>query len=100
MFLDDVDVDSYASLIKESTYKSGSISNVVDTQTLLSSEKCHSLSNMLTRHMTLFDGILKVYPHCFVHLDVIPNAIPWHLKAYPVAHIHMECFKSQINKSL
>jgi hypothetical protein len=29
--------------------------------------------------MTLLGGTLKVYPHHLVDLDVIPNAIPWHL---------------------
>ena len=93
MFFDDADVDSYASLIKESTYKPVSISDIVGTQTHLSSEECHALSNILNKHTTLFDGTLKVYPHRLVHLDVIPNAIPRHLRAYPVAHIHLEVFK-------
>ena len=32
LFLDDVDVDSYASIIKESTYKSVSITDVIAAQ--------------------------------------------------------------------
>ena len=92
-FFDDVDVDSYASLVKESTYKSLSISDVFGAQKHLSSEQFYSLSNMLKKYTTLFDGILKVYPHYLIHLDVIPNAIPWLLQAYyPVAHIHLEVF--------
>jgi hypothetical protein len=74
----DVDVDSYASLNKKSTHKSVSISDAVGIQTHLSSNECHSLSKV-NKHMTLLDGIPKVYPHCLVHLDVIPYAIPWHL---------------------
>jgi hypothetical protein len=62
----------------------------------LSSEECHALSNILNKHTTLFDGTLKVYPHRLVHLDVIPNAIPRHLRAYPVAHLHLEVFKTEL----
>ena len=62
----------------------------------LSSEPCQSLSNMLDKHMTLFDGTLKDYPHCLVHLDVIPSAIPRHLQAYPVANIYLEVFKAKL----
>ena len=93
MFFDGVDVDSYTLLIKESTYKSESISNIVGAQTHLLSEECHALSNIFNNHTTLFDGILKVYPHHLVHLDVLPNAIPRHLQAYPVAYLHLEVLK-------
>jgi hypothetical protein len=50
----------------------------------------------LNKHTTLFDGTLKVYLHRLVHLDVIPNAIPRHLQAYPVIHIHLEVFKAKL----
>ena len=39
MFFDDVEVDSFASLIKESKYKSISISDVINTQIHLSSDQ-------------------------------------------------------------
>ena len=53
---------------------------------------------MLEKHLTLFDGILKVYPHHLVHLDIAPNAIPKHLRAYPVAHIHLDVFKIELQR--
>jgi hypothetical protein len=81
MLFDDVDVvvDFYESLIKESTYNSVSISDIVVAQIHLLSEECHSLSIILNKHTTLFDGTLRVYPHYLVHLYVIPYAIPRHL---------------------
>ena len=54
------------------------------------------LSKMLNKHTILFDGILKVYPHRLVHLDIVQNATPQHLRAYPVAHIHLEVFKAEL----
>ena len=51
---------------------------------------------MLSKHTILFDGILKVYPHRLVHLDIIPNATPCHLRAYPVACIHLDVFKTEL----
>ena len=53
-----VDVDSYASLMNESTYKSASISGEVSAQTYLSLEDCHALNNILDKYCALFDGIL------------------------------------------
>ena len=96
MFFDDVEVDSFASLIKQSKYKSISISDVINTQLHLSSNQRTILSTMLAKHVTLFDGILKVYPHRLIHLDIIPNAVPRHLRAYPVAHIHLDVFKAEL----
>ena len=99
MLFDDTDIDLYASLIKDSTHKSVSISDIVVAQTHLLSEEYHSLSTILNTHTTLFDSILKVYLHYLLNLDVIPNAIPWHLQVYPVAHT-VEGFKNRINMSL
>ena len=96
MFSDDVEVDSFTSTITKSTYHPVSISTIVDTQKHLSVEDREILSTMLSKHTVLFDGILKVYPHQLVHLDTIPNAVPHHLRAYPVAHIHLEVFKAEL----
>jgi hypothetical protein len=93
MFLDNVEVNSFASTITKSPYCPVSISTIVDTQTHLSVEDRKILSTMLNKHTILFDGILKVYPHRLVHLDIIPNATPCHLRAYPAAHIHLMCLK-------
>ena len=96
MFFDDVEVDSFALAITKSKYHPVNISTIIDTQTHLSVEDRNTLSVMLSKHTTSFDGILKVYPHRLVHLDVIQNATPRHLCAYPVAHIHLDVFKAEL----
>ena len=97
MFSDDVEVDSFVSTITKSTYHPISISTIVDTQKHLSVEDREILSNMLNKHTVLFDGILKVYPHQLVHLDILPNVTPHHLCAYPVANIHLNVFKAKLS---
>ena len=97
IFFDNVEVDSFASTITKSTYHPISISSIVDTQTHLSVEDRKILSNMLNKHTVLFDGILKVYPHQLVHLDILPNVTPRHLRAYPVANIHLNVFKAELS---
>jgi hypothetical protein len=96
IIFDDIEVDSFASLIKESKYKSISISDAINAQSHLTSDQCATLSTMLAKHVTLFDGILKVYPNCLIHLDIIPNAVPYHLHAYSVAHMHLDVFKAEL----
>ena len=53
---------------------------------------------MLNKHTILFDGMLKVYPHQLIHLDTIPNATPRHLRAYLVAHAHLDVVKSESSR--
>ena len=96
MFFDNVEVDSFASTITKSTYHPVNISTIIDKQTHLSVEDRDTLSVLLNKHTILFDGILKVYPHRLIHLDIQPNVTPWHLRAYPVAHIHLEVFKAEL----
>ena len=91
MFSDNVEVDSFASTITKSTYHPVSISTIVDTQKHLSVEDREILSTMLNKLTVLFDGILKVYPHRLVHLDIIPNATPCHLRAYPRGSHSLRC---------
>ena len=98
MFVDDMEVDSFASMITKSKYQPVSISTLVDAQKHLSVEDKNTLSVMLSKHTILFDDILKVYPHRLVHLDVIQNATPRYKLAYPVAHIHLEVFKAELSR--
>ena len=96
MFFNNVKVDAFALTITKSTYHPVSISATIDTQTHLSVEDRNTLSIMLNKHAIFFDGILKVYPHRLVHLDIQPNVTPWHLHAYLVAHIHLDVFKAEL----
>ena len=67
MFLDNIEVDSFASTITKSTYLPVFISTIVDTKKFLSVEDREILSTLSSKHTILFDGILKVYPHQLVH---------------------------------
>ena len=98
MFVDDVEVDSFASTITKSTYQPISISTIIDAQQHLTVEHRNTLFIILNKHTVLFDGILKVYPHRLVHLEIIQNATPRHLRAYLVAHIHLDVFKAELER--
>ena len=52
----------------------------------------------MVKYQTLFDGKLKVYPHKQVHLELLSNAVSRHQRAYPVAHIHLEVFKTELQQ--
>ena len=98
VLVDDVEVDSFALMITKSTYQPILISTIIDAQNHLTVEHRNTLSKILNKHTILFDGILKVYPHRLVYLDIIQNATPRHLRAYPVPHIHLDVFKAELEK--
>ncbi len=45
----------------------------------------------------MFDGIIGVYPHKKVHIDIDPNAKPVHSRPYPVPQIYLKTFKMELN---
>ena len=92
------DFDSDATAITLSNYKATSIFDIVQKQLHLSSQNRDQLFSMLNRHSRLFDGVLKVYLHSLIHLDLLSNAIPTHQRAYSVAHVHLEVFKNELSR--
>ena len=68
MFFIDVKEDSFALTITKSTYHPVNISAIIDKQTHLSVEDRNTLSIMLNKYTTLFDGILKV---CGSHISCL-----------------------------
>jgi hypothetical protein len=44
----------------------------------------------------IFNGILGVYPHKKVHIDIDPNAKPVHCRPYPLPQIHLKTFKKEL----
>ena len=51
---------------------------------------------LLNKHKKLFDGTLGVYPHKKFHIEIDPEALPVHSRAYPVPHIHLDTFKTEL----
>ena len=92
------DFDSHATAITLAKYKATSIIDIVQKQLHLSSQNRDQLFLVLNRHSRLFDGVLKVYPHRLIHLDLLPNAAPTHQRAYSIAHVHREVFKNELSR--
>ncbi len=45
----------------------------------------------------MFNGILGVYPHKKVHIDIDLNAKPVYSRSYPVPQIHLKTSKKELN---
>jgi hypothetical protein len=52
---------------------------------------------VLQENNKIFDGILAVYPHKKIHIDIDPNAKPVHSRPYPVPQIHLKTFNMELD---
>ena len=57
---------------------------------------CLGSQVLLNKHKKCFDGKIGVYPHKTFHIDIDPEAVPVHSRSYPVPHINLDTFKTEI----
>ena len=62
----------------------------------LKDDQKEDLKVLLNKNKKLFDGTLGVYPHKKFHIEIYPEAVPVHSRAYPVPHIHLDTFKTEL----
>jgi hypothetical protein len=87
---------SYAASIKDADYHRTSIDDVLLTH--LSSPQQLQVRSLLYQHEVLFSGILRAYPKRKAHLDLKPDAIPFHGRAYAVPQVHRETFRKELHR--
>jgi hypothetical protein len=93
-------LDLYATEILDTRYKWTDVQDVMEGQTHLTTcQKC-DLLDILQCHQKLFDGMLGIYPHKMVHIEIEPGAKPVHMQPYPVPRIQLSTFKRETGSSL
>lgn len=86
--------------IADAKYIAVDVHDVVKQQTHLSSLHQTQLVALLLQFTDLFSGKLGCYPHKEFDLQLIPNATPKHMRAFPVPKAHEETFKREIERLL
>ena len=90
--------DAYASPILDAKYDKVEIEEVIrDNCSHLDPVKQRQLRDVLLKHETLFDGVLKKYPGQPMHIDLVPGATPVYRRPYPVPQVHLATFKKELN---
>ena len=80
----------------EAKYNPTDINDDVSNMDCLKYYQKEYLNVLLKKHKKLFDGTLDVYPHKTFHIDIYPEAVTIQSRAYPVHHIHLDTFKTEI----
>ena len=84
--------------IQESKYEQVPVREVASQQKHLTIEQREDLVQILERYPKLFSGKLGCYPHRKIHLDLLDNVQPIHLRSYSVAHNQEQLFKTELER--
>ncbi len=77
-------LECFATEILDAKYDKTYVAEVLKGLTHLNAHQKADLLQVLQENNKMFDGILGVYPHKKINIDVDPNAKPVHSRPYPV----------------
>lgn len=90
-------MDQKGKKILDAKYEKTSIDDVIREQVHLNESQRSRLKIVLDKYDVLFDGGLGYYPHTKIHLEVEPDAKPYHCRPYPVPRMNQDAFKKKLN---
>lgn len=93
---DRVDDEPMESYIMDAKYERQTPKEIVEGLTHLNATERDKLEKVLSTCDALFDGTLGHYTKELVHLELEPDAVPVHSKAYSVPKAHEEIFKKEL----
>ena len=64
----------------------------------MSTKRCEAILNLLLQFEDLIDGTLGTFHTKPVHLELKKDAVPKQNKAFPVAKIHEETLKKELDR--
>jgi hypothetical protein len=84
------------SFLLESKYEKVNVDDVAQQQKHLTTSQQNDLANIFRDRTKLFSGKLGVYKRRKIHLDIKPEAVPKHMKAYTVPSQHREIASNEL----
>lgn len=84
--------------ILDSKYDAIDVSKVVEEQVGLNTCQKKGLHALLTKYKVLFNGELGDWDSAPVSLELLPNAKPFHCRAYPVPQVHEAAFRREVER--
>jgi hypothetical protein len=78
-------------------YSPADLQKEVDKLELPSTDK-EKVYDLLVKYNSLFDGILGVWNSTQIHLELKPDAKPYHAKPYPVPFLQEKKLKDELDR--
>lgn len=87
-----------ATRILDANYEKANLPNIVKECSHLNKEEQNKLLEVLDSYQDLFDGTLGDFNTKPVHIEIKPDATPYHGKAYQVPHVHEAVLKKEVER--
>ena len=84
--------------ILEAKYEKADLEEITSKMDYLAPSERKTLLNLLQQHRTLFDGSLGKWRMGAYHIELRPDATPYHARAYPVPKAYTETLKVEVNR--
>ena len=84
--------------ILDANYQKADLEKEVEKLTHLSSAQQEALLIYLKKYESLFNGELGKWEGPPVDLELKEGAKPYHARAFPIPHIHLEAFKKDLDR--
>ena len=94
---DETEEKEFASNILPSKYEKVEIDQVIKEQTHLDNDQKKNIKHTLEQYPILFNGQLSKYQKRKIHLELKPNAKPFHSEAYTVPHVQLPFYKEELD---
>ena len=90
-------LNCYVTDILDAKYELTDVADAVDNVMHLNAHQKKELLQVLQENSSMFDGTLGCYPHCKVHIELMPGAKPVHARPYSAPRVHMNTFKRELD---
>ena len=84
--------------ILDAKYENANLEEVVQQATHLNTTEQRQLLEFLKRYEDLFDGTLGKWKMGAYDIELLPNATPYHARAFPIPQIHTATLKLEVER--
>ena len=84
--------------ILDAKYEPADLRKVCQEQLQLNDEEQEALHQLLEKYSDLFDGTLGKWQMEDYDVELLPDAKPYHAKAYPIPRVHVNTLKMEVER--
>ena len=84
--------------ILDAKYEPANLDKVVEECSHLTKDERQKLRKLLEKYKELFDGTLGKWKNTQYNIELQPNALPYHARAFPIPRIHEQSLRMEVDR--